>query len=136
VLFLDGVDYPASTLLGIADELALGEIAMESDDLANAIAHFERAVAAQDALPYMEPPFWYYPTRQSLGLALLRAGRAADAEAVYRKDLEAYPHNGWSTYGLVQSLEAQGKVDEAREHRGHFEAMWSLADVALAGSRI
>jgi tetratricopeptide (TPR) repeat protein len=136
VLFLDGADYPASVLLGIADELVLGEIAMAGKDLAAAVAHFERAVAAQDALPYTEPPFWYYPTRQSLGLALLRAGRAAEAEGVYRRDLEVYPHNGWSTYGLIQTLEAQGKTEEAREHRGHFEAMWSQADVELGASRI
>jgi tetratricopeptide (TPR) repeat protein len=136
VMSLDGADYPASTLLGIADELALGEIALADGDLAAAVAHFERAVAAQDALPYTEPPFWYYPTRQSLGLALLRAGRAADAEAVYRKDLQTYPHNGWSTYGLIQSLDAQGKNAEANEHRMHFEAMWSLADVELTASRI
>lgn len=136
VMFLDGVDYPASVLLGIADELLQGEIALAANDLPAAVAHFERAVAAQDALPYMEPPFWYYPTRQSLGLALLRADRAADAEAVYRQDLVAYPHNGWSTYGLIQSLEAQHKTAEAAEHRTHFEAMWSLADVELPASRI
>ena len=53
------------------------------------IRHFRRAVTLQDALPYTEPPFWYYPTRQSLGMALLAAKRAAEAEAVYRKDLEA-----------------------------------------------
>jgi tetratricopeptide (TPR) repeat protein len=136
VLSLDGADFPASTLLGIADELLQGEIALASDGPAAAIAHFERAVAAQDELPYTEPPFWYYPTRQSLGLALLRAGRAADAERVYRRDLEEYPHNGWSTYGLVQSLEAQGKSAEASEHRGHFAMMWSLADVQLEASRL
>ena len=136
VMFLDGVDYPASALLTIADELLQGEIAMAADDLATAVAHFERAVAAQDALPYMEPPFWYYPTRQSLGVALLRADRAAEAEAVYRQDLVVYPHNGWSTYGLIESLEAQGKSVEAAEHRTHFEAMWSLADVELSASRI
>jgi tetratricopeptide (TPR) repeat protein len=136
VLVLDGSDFPASTLLGIADELLLGEIALAGKDNAAAIVHFERAVAAQDDLPYTEPPFWYYPTRQSLGLALLRGDRAADAEAVYRKDLEIYPHNGWSTFGLIQSLEAQGKTAEANEHRGHFAMMWSLADVELRGSRL
>ena len=136
IMFLDGVDYPASVLLGIADELLHGEIALAASDLPAAIAHFEGAVAAQDELPYTEPPFWYYPTRQSLGLALLRADRAADAEPVYRKDLAAHPHNGWSTYGLIQSLEAQGKSAEAAEHRSHFEMMWSLADVELTASRL
>jgi tetratricopeptide (TPR) repeat protein len=136
IMFLDGNDYPASALLGIADELLLGEIALAGGELDAAITRFTAAVAGQDALPYTEPPFWYYPTRQSLGLALLRAGRAAEAEQVYLKDLEQYPHNGWSTYGLVQSLEAQGKNAEADMHRGHFEAMWSLADVELSASRV
>ncbi|HEY5569158.1 MAG TPA: hypothetical protein VIM81_18185 [Gammaproteobacteria bacterium] len=136
VMRLDGNDYPASALLAIADELLLGEIALAAEELDTAIAHFTAAVAAQDMLPYMEPPFWYYPTRQSLGLALLRAGRAAEAEAIYRRDLEIYRHNGWSTYGLVQSLEMQGKTDEANMHREHFEAMWSLADVELSASRL
>ena len=136
VLSLDGADYPASTLLEIADALLAGEIALASEDLGAAVTQFERAVAIQDALPYTEPPFWYYPTRQSLGMALLRAGRAADAEQVYRQDLEQYPHNGWSTYGLIQSLEAQGKNAEVVEHREHFAMMWSLADVELGGSRL
>jgi tetratricopeptide (TPR) repeat protein len=136
IMFLDGNDYPASALLGIADELLLGEIALASGEPDAAITHFAAAVAGQDALPYTEPPFWYYPTRQSLGLALLGAGRAAEAEQVYLRDLEQYPHNGWSTYGLVQSLEAQGKNSEADMHRGHFEAMWSLADVELSASRV
>jgi tetratricopeptide (TPR) repeat protein len=136
IMFLDGNDYPASALLAIADELLHGEIAMAADDLDTAITHFGNAVAGQDALPYTEPPFWYYPTRQSLGIALLRAGRAAEAEQVYLRDLEDHPHNGWSTYGLVQSLEAQGRNDEAAMHRDHFEAMWSLADVELPASRI
>jgi len=136
VLWLSGNDYPASQLLEIADALLTGEIALASEDLTAAVTQFERAVTLQDTLPYMEPPFWYYPTRQSLGIALLRAGRTADAERVYRRDLEQYPHNGWSTYGLIQSLEAQGKTAEAAEHRGHFAMMWSLADVELSASRL
>jgi tetratricopeptide (TPR) repeat protein len=136
VMLLDGNDFPASALLTIADELLLGEIALASAELDAAIAHFTAAVAGQDALPYMEPPFWYYPTRQSLGVALLKAGRAPEAEENYRQDLVNYPHNGWSTYGLIQSLEAQGKTQEAATHREHFAAMWSLADVELTASRI
>ena len=101
-----------------------------------AVARFTDAVAGQDALPYTEPPFWYYPTRQSLGAALLKAGKAAEAEVVYRKDLEAFPHNGWSTFGLVQALDAQGKADEANMERKHFKAMWQFADVELQGSRV
>jgi tetratricopeptide (TPR) repeat protein len=136
VVFLDTNDYPAVTLLQIADALLQGEIAAAQRSLPAAIGHYERAVELQDGLPYTEPPFWYYPTRQSLGAALLEANRAADAEAVYRKDLEEYPHNGWSMFGLIQALEAQGKTDEAREQRTMFEHVWERADVALTGSRL
>ena len=113
ILYLDGADYPASALLGIAGDLLLGEMALAEGETNAAITHFTSAVASQDALPYTEPPFWYYPTRQSLGVALLKADRAADAEAVYRKDLSDFPNNGWSTFGLIQSLTAQGKTEEA-----------------------
>ena len=130
--FLDTNDYPASALLSIADHLLLGEIAWKEGQIDEAVAHFEAAVAGQDELPYTEPPFWYYPTRQSLGAVLLDAGRAADAEAVFRRDLEQYPHNGWSLFGLIQSLEAQGK--ELGDLPTMFERMWGKADVELTNA--
>ena len=136
VMVLDGSDYPASQLLQIADDLLLGEIAMAAKDNKTAIAKYTAAVAGQDALPYTEPPFWYYPTRQSLGEALLKAGKPKEAQAVYEQDLKQYAHNGWSTYGLILALEAQGKTDEAAMLREHFKAMWQFADVELKGSRI
>jgi len=136
VSFLDSADYPASVLLHIADELLMGDVAMARGELYAATEHFRLAVTAQDGLPYMEPPFWYYPTRQSLGMSLLKEGRYADAEAVYRKDLEVYPRNGWSMFGLIQSLEAQEKMDEAETVRQVFDQVWSRADVELTGSRM
>ncbi len=133
---LDGSDYPASILLAIADRLLNGEIALATGKSAEAIEYFTQAVADQDKLPYTEPPFWYYPTRQSLGQALVDAGKYVSAEQVYRKDLEAYPKNGWSMFGLIQSLEAQGKHDEANKVKVMFDIVWSMADVELQGSRL
>lgn len=134
VRFLDSRDYPGSMLVGIAIELLQGEIAYRQGDYDIAVEHFEQAVATQDLLPYTEPPFWYYPTRQSLGAALLANGQLTEAEAVFRRDLELYPHNGWSMFGLAQSLEAQGKSDEADEVRHHFDAAWQFADIELSGA--
>ncbi len=136
VLYLDGADYPASVLLGIADNLLEGEIALAQGDAEAAILQFQTAVEAQDQLPYMEPPFWYYPTRQTLGHALMQAGRASEAEAVYRQDLIDYPHNGWSLKGLINALEAQGEDAEAAELRMHFDEAWALADVTIESSRL
>ena len=136
VMVLDGNDYPASALLQIADDLLQGEIALAAGANKAAIASFEAAVAGQDLLPYTEPPFWYYPTRQTLGAALLRDNKPKEAQAVFEKDLQQYPHNGWSTYGLMLALEAQGKTDEAAMHRTHFAPIWQFADIELKSSRV
>ena len=98
-----------------------------------AVGYFRVAVETQDELPYTEPPFWYYPTRHSLGKSLLAAGDAAGAESVYRDDLEQYPRNGWSLFGLVQALSAQGK--DATDIQERFDRIWAQADVTLTASR-
>jgi hypothetical protein len=80
----------------------------------------------------MEPPYWYYSVRQSLGAALLQAGRPKDAEAVYREDLKRHAHSGWSLFGLAQSLRAQGATEAAAKAQREFEAMWAHADIKLS----
>tara|TARA_R110002049_G_scaffold302625_3_gene495834 strand:+ start:3954 stop:5654 length:1701 start_codon:yes stop_codon:yes gene_type:complete len=132
VHFLDSIYYPATSLLEIADELTLGEIAMAENHYDEAVEHFQNAVRTQDELPYTEPPFWYYPTRHTLGKALLAAGRPAEAEVTYRKDLEQYPRNGWAMFGLMQSLKAQDK--DATEASEKFAILWAEADVTLSAS--
>lgn len=134
VRFLDSRDYPGSLLVGIAIELLRGEIAYRAGAFGEAITHFTSAVEKQDSLPYTEPPFWYYPTRQSLGAALMASGDAQGAEAVFRLDLEQYPHNGWSMFGLTQALRAQDKDAEADEVQMHFEKAWQFADVELTAA--
>jgi len=132
VHFLDTIDYPATKLLKIADELVLGEIAMAEGNADDAIAHLQIAVATQDELPYTEPPFWYYPTRHTLGKTLLLAGKAKKAETVYRRDLDDHPRNGWSMFGLIESLKMQGK--DTSDVMDKFALVWSEADVTLTSS--
>lgn len=132
VVFLDSIYYPATMLLTIADALIQGEIAMAEERFDDAIGYYRVAVETQDELPYTEPPFWYYPTRHSLGKALLAADDPAAAELVYLADLEQYPRNGWAMYGLIQALEAQDK--DASDVRQRFEQVWSQADITLAAT--
>ncbi|TFG65660.1 MAG: tetratricopeptide repeat protein, partial [Nitrospirales bacterium] len=89
----------------------------------------------EDDLHYTEPKDWYLPPRQVLGAILLKAGKPVEAEQVYRQDLVAHPQNGWSLFGLVQSLDAQGKVDEAKVAQQEFANSWADADVTLSSSR-
>ena len=113
-----------------------GEVAMADGDLDGAIDAFEAAVALEDGIPYSEPPYWYYPARHSLGVALLARGDAAEAEAVYLADLELMPENGWALLGLAQALEAQGNAEGAADASARFEAAWAHADVEIGASRI
>ena len=133
VLHLDSIYYPASMLLEIADSLALGEIAISNNDYQSAIQYFANAVSVQDALPYTEPPFWYYPTRLSLGKAYLLSDQADEAEVVFEENLKRYPRNGWALYGLIQALETQNKDSSMVQEQ--FDIIWQNADVELTSSR-
>ena len=96
-----------------------------------AIASWNAAVQAQDNLPYNEPPEWWYPVRESHGGALLRSGRAAEAEKVFRADLDKTPRNARSLFGLWKSLEAQKKTADAALVKRQFEDAWKDATVTL-----
>jgi len=130
-----GDNTPAQALLRLAAITLAGELAARRGATDDAVRDLEEAVRVQDSLPYSEPPPWYYPTRQSLGAVLLAAGRPKEAEAVYREDLTRNPENGWSLYGLEQSLRAQGAVPEATRVAARFHKAWAHADVTLAASR-
>jgi Tfp pilus assembly protein PilF len=73
---------------------------------------------------YHEPPDWYYPMRESLGATLLRAGQAAEAEKVFRDDLNRNPRSPRSLFGLWKALEAEQKPADADWARRSFEAAW------------
>jgi len=122
-------------MLTLATEVLAGEMDGRRGDTDGAIKHLAEAVRIQDGHWFTEPPPWYYPVRQSLGAVLLQAGRAGEAEAVYRADLRRNPENGWSLYGLAQALRAQGKADEAAAVDGRFRRAWARADVTLTASR-
>jgi tetratricopeptide (TPR) repeat protein len=123
-------------ILAIAREILSGELALASGEHEKAIAHLEQAVRLEDDLVYVEPPDWYVPARHNLGAALLTAGRAADAEAVYRRDLEVYPGNGWSLRGLERALRAQGRELDADAVADRFQKVWAQADIEIQGSRL
>src|SRR5262249_29398416 len=98
------------------------------------LERLEQAVHLQDKLPYMEPPYWYFPIRQLFGAALLEAGKPAEAESVYREDLKRNPENGWSLFGLLQCLRAQGQTEAAAGVEKRFRETWKHADITLTAS--
>jgi tetratricopeptide (TPR) repeat protein len=124
----------AIDVLGVAEKLLTGEILYREAKPDEAFAALREAVRREDALRYSEPPDWVIPVRHSLGAALMQSGRYAEAESVYREDLNRHPENGWSLFGLARSLELQVKPDEAARVRARFEKTWTDADVKLTAS--
>jgi tetratricopeptide (TPR) repeat protein len=127
---------PASHVLTLASHALHGEIEEAKGNLDAAIVHYNVAIQYQDSLNYTEPPDWSQSMRLYLGAVLLEAGRAAEAEAVYRKDLIWNQQNGWTTFGLVQALEAQGKTQEAIVVERQFQSFFRNSDVEITRSRM
>ena len=121
----------AQTFLDLAESVLDARIFAAKGDHEQAIKCWENAVEIQDRLNYGEPPEWFYPVRESLGGALLLYGQTGRAEAVFRADLEQYPRNPRSLFGLLRALEAQKKSANVEELRREFEAAWKNADVPL-----
>ncbi len=138
----DGVDdngvrpTPASHVLNLASHALNGEIEEAKGNLDAATMHYNLAIQLQDSLNYTEPPDWSQSMRLYLGAVLLDAGRAVEAEEVYRKDLEWNRQNAWTTFGLSQALEAQGKTQEAIIVERQFQSFFRNADVEITRSRL
>jgi tetratricopeptide (TPR) repeat protein len=121
----------AQAFLNLAANILDARIATSHADRERAIEYWKTAVQIQDRLYYGEPPEWFYPVRESLGSALLQIGQADQAETVFRVDLQQYPRNPRSLFGLLKSLEAQRKTSDAEWVRREFEAAWKNADTPL-----
>ncbi len=128
---VDNPGFPASPTLVVAQHLADASVAAARSDHAKRIESLRAAVVAEHQLPYMEPSFWWYPTRQTLAAALLENGDAVGAEAEFRADLVEFPRNGWSLFGLLQALRAQKKTEAAALVEREFAAAWQKSDVKL-----
>jgi len=115
---------PAQDIVKTARYVATGRLADAQGDQPLALAAYREAVTVQDRLPYMEPPYWYYPARQSLGVALMRAGRLDEAEDVFRAALARTPSNGWALRGLMAVYREKGDEVSLRLVRQRFETTW------------
>jgi hypothetical protein len=144
-LFLEGTKLvPPETQLGnnlaapvisLASHMLEGEILVAERNIDGGVAELQMAVKEEDALKYDEPPAWMIPIRHSLGAVLMKAKRFTEAEQVYREDLKRLPDNGWSLFGLAESLREQNKSDdEVVSTKANFQKTWAKADTKITTS--
>ena len=127
---------PVSRVLKAAAYGLEGEIFLADSKYPEAIEAFTLAVELEDQNNYTEPPDWPHPMRLYLGSALISAQKFKEAENVYKRDLDWHKNNGWSLFGLHQSLLLQGKTDEAETIHKEFLLAWQQADIKLYDSYV
>jgi tetratricopeptide (TPR) repeat protein len=121
-------------VLEVADHVLAGELEYRRGNHERAFELLRQAVALDERLNYDEPWGWMEPARHALGALLVDQGRHAEALAVYERDLERYPENGWALFGLAECLTGLGREREAADVRRRFERAWARADVEIPGS--
>ncbi len=118
----------------IHEHLLAAEIARSRHDDKAAIDSLKQAIAAEDALNYSEPPPWYPPVRPILGRVLLENKDFAEAEKIFRADLEKHPRNARALAGLRDCLNAQGRKYDADQIDQQFHAAWKVAAATNAAA--
>ncbi len=125
----------AEAILSLVRPMVKGEILIAEGKLDDGLGQLRAALELEDALKYDEPPAWMIPLRHSIGANLLKAGRFAEAEQIYREDLRRLPENGWSLYGLAESLRLQNKDErEIAATDARFRKIWAKADLKITSS--
>lgn len=127
---------PGPDIVKISRHVLEGRIAQSLRDHERAVQEFEVAASIQDSLGYMEPPYWYYPVRQSLGAALLSVGKNDEAATAFESALEQFPRNGWALFGLMHSQQRLGDEAAAARTLIRFEQAWAGSPDAITLDRL
>jgi tetratricopeptide (TPR) repeat protein len=120
----------------VAREVVLARIAQAKGDFQTAITQFEAAANTQDTIPYMEPPFWYYPVRQSLGAAMLQAGKTEKAAEQFKAALTRAENSPFALYGLMEAAKAKGDTAAAQEAEAKVKESWKGDPAFLSLGRL
>ena len=133
---LDAWAIPVRPVLDVAKGVVLARAAQAGGDNAAAIDQWRKAAEMEDTIPYMEPPFWYYPVRQSLGAALLKEGQAEEAETEFNAALEHARGSAWALYGLEQAAKARGDAAAQSKASAELARAWRGDPALLSLERL
>ncbi|WP_287303009.1 hypothetical protein [Mesorhizobium sp.] len=120
----DAWGIPALSVLQVAEDVVRARAAQAENDVGGSIAFWKKAAETEDSIPYMEPPYWYYPVRQSLGAALLKNGQPADAAKEFVAALDRARSSAWALFGLQQAAKAQGDAAAETKAADELSKAW------------
>ena len=120
----DAWGIPALSVLQVAEDVVRARAAQADNDVGGSITFWKKAAETEDTIPYMEPPYWYYPVRQSLGAALLKNGQPADAAKEFVAALDRARSSAWALFGLQQAAKAQGDAAAETKAADELSKAW------------
>ena len=115
---------PATDVLNIARLTVTARASAAAEDYASAVEAMEEVVHLQANLAYTEPPYWYYPAKQTLASYVLQNGNAERAEQLFLESLTSSPNNAWTLYGLAQAYAAQKDKKGEKFAKNLFKEAW------------
>ena len=121
---LDAWGIPALQVMEVAQNVVLARAAQAEGNSNAAIELWRKAADTQDTIPYTEPPYWYYPVRQSLGAALLQSGDPNAAQKEFDAALERARSSAWVLYGIEQAAKAKGDTAAQSKAAEDFAKSW------------
>lgn len=124
----------AHEIMPLAKLVLEGEVEFKAGNTKAGLSALKEAVAMEEKIVYAEPAPWMMPARHAYGALLIADGQFKEAEAVYLRDLEVLPANGWALLGLRDALRGQGRKEEAKLADEAFRRAWRSADVVPPAS--
>jgi tetratricopeptide (TPR) repeat protein len=122
---------PAIDAAVVAEHLLKGTIALKENKTTDAVTAFKTASTTEESMVYNEPRDWMLNPKHYYGHALLVAGKAKEAQAVFEKDLINNAENGWALMGLYKALQMQKKTKEAAAVLARYKKAKMQADVDM-----
>lgn len=115
-------------ILGTASLDLRGTMAGYRGDFDGMRRLLDQAVHQERDLGYAEPPTYARPESESLGQALIRAGKYDDARQAFQQELHERPKSGFALYGIALAWDREGNRAEAVKAYGEFLNAWKNAD--------
>jgi tetratricopeptide (TPR) repeat protein len=131
ILSKDALAVPVHSFLDVAALELRAAVQTAEGKPADADVTFAKAIQAEAALGYREPPYYIRPVSETQGDALMRAKRFADAKKAYQAALAERPNSGFPLYGIAQADLAAGDIAAAEADFAAQVAAWKNADPGL-----
>jgi tetratricopeptide (TPR) repeat protein len=132
----DAWGIPAKPVIDVAENVVRARAAQATGDQDSAITLLRKAAETEDTIPYMEPPYWYYPVRQSLGAALLQTGKAEEAAKEFQAALEHARGSAWALFGLKEAAKARGDAAAEAKAAEELAKAWQGDPAMLSLGRL